>query len=489
MMVSAFVRVSNPARTAMRMRSVVAGMVVLIIVLSLPAVAQDDISIQAGLAVSNNPAYDSVALVDFPFTLTRSDFDTYQPDPTDSARYARVFAQVNLFNAAGQSIDSASTYFSVRASADTASGATLFNQLSLLTEAGVYTARLTVIDAVSKRRGSVFYDNVVVDPPARQLALGGERLAYRIRAVDPEAGGHNQRMVINGLEVLTNPVGLVDVADSLLWVYAELYNLAFAGADDTGSYRVRFRVLDRTGLPQHELGTIVRPKVSSSAVVAQSFEIAGWERGMYTLELAATDPQSGLADTCNLSFRILSGADVVEFVAARQSRNDPYDSLSLAEKINLVAYELTPDQKLTLESLSDQGKENYLRQYWKDHDANPATPVNETRLELMRRFDYTNELFSTNPEDDNGWLSDRGRIYMRYGEPEETVSRQAPEVGDPYLVWYYRTMKEGLVFVFEDTYGVGDFELVHSNADGELFNAIWDTRLKEGGYIEKFPDL
>ncbi|MDX9857033.1 MAG: GWxTD domain-containing protein [candidate division Zixibacteria bacterium] len=455
------------------------------------AAGRGELSIQAGLAVSNNPAFDTVALVEFPFTLNRSEFQFYRPDSTSPDWYARIFAQVNLINLDGFDIDSTNTYFSVRVANpdDTVNGdIKLMNELSLPVKPGVYTARLTVIDAVSKRSNSVFYDRVVVEPAPAALALGGGRLAYRIRPADTTLPGVNRRMLKNGLEVLTNPVGLVDARDTALFVYAELYNLTMADAPQD-RYRVQFRVLDSSGVAVRELGTISRSKPGPTAVVAQSFDITGWRTGFYSLELAATDPASQRADTLTLPFRIMSTSEVATIIASRASSPDPYDSLSLSQKLNLVKYELTPDQRLTLESLSDSGKENYLRQYWRDRDETPATTANEARLELIRRFHYANDRFSTNEMRDNGWLSDRGRIYIRYGEPSETVSRFAPVVGYPYLVWFYRNIREGLAFVFEDQHGYSDFELVHSNADGEIFNQIWDSRLKEGAFIEINHDI
>lgn len=484
-------RSSEDVNMASKQMSIVLLLCGLVSAVPVGAISQGDLSIQAGLSVSNNPLYDSVALVEFPFQLNRSEYEFYRPDSADDVWYARIFAQVNLINHNGYDIDSVNTYFSVRVAHadDTAdAGIKLLNQLSLAVQPGVYTARLTVIDAVSKRTNSVFYDRVIVEPSPRRMAMGGGRLAHRIRHVDSTSPSVNNRMLKNGLEVLTNPVGLIDAGDSVLYVYAEIYNLSPADPPND-RYHIRYRVLDKSGQPVRELGTIKRVKPGSSAVIAQSFDIHDWRTGYHSLELTAVDPATEQADTLTLPFRIMSSSEVATVVAARNPMNDPYDSLSLKQKMDLVRYELTPDQRLTLESLGDIGRENYLRQYWRDRDQTPGTPANEVRLELIRRFQYANERFSTNEAHDNGWLSDRGRIYMRYGEPTQKTTRYAPVVGYPYLIWHYRNIKEGLAFVFEDQYGYGDFLLVHSNADGEIFNSVWDSRLKEGAFIEINHDI
>ena len=70
------------------------------VVLSLPAqsvMAQTNMSVHARVVVSPNPDLDTIALVDFPFTLRRYEFSFYRPDSTDPHYEARISAQVNVY--------------------------------------------------------------------------------------------------------------------------------------------------------------------------------------------------------------------------------------------------------------------------------------------------------------------------------------------------------------------------------------------------------
>jgi len=56
-----------------------------------------------------------------------------------------------------------------------------------------------------------------------------------------------------------------------------------------------------------------------------------------------------------------------------------------------------------------------------------------------------------------GWKSDRGRIYIKYGEPDEVYNEVHPLDLKPYIVWVY--YRPNLVFVFMDMGGYGQYEL------------------------------
>ncbi len=43
----------------------------------------------------------------------------------------------------------------------------------------------------------------------------------------------------------------------------------------------------------------------------------------------------------------------------------------------------------------------------------------------------------------------------------------------------YRAVQGGVLFIFEDISGYGDFRLVHSTASGEIFDAKWNQKVKD----------
>lgn len=126
---------------------------------------------------------------------------------------------------------------------------------------------------------------------------------------------------------------------------------------------------------------------------------------------------------------------------------------------------------------SDQEKDSLLRTpdttraivwkaFWKRRDPTPGTVLNEYREEYYRRIRYSNATFSVSNRP--GWRSDRGMIYIRYGEPDEVERHPFDLDGYPYnapwTVWRY--FSNNLQFVFVDRRGGGDYDLQHPY-DGE----------------------
>ncbi len=445
----------------------------------------EQLVVYAGYTVYNNPEYDSVSLVEFPFSIRRHQLKFVPLEGEDSTCMARVFAQVDLIDAQGRQTDSAGTYFSVRAAGPgeaAREGIRVFNNLSLFAGPGIYSVRLTVIDAISKSEGERFLGRVVVPPPARRaVAISGVRLAYDVDYVGDPPEGANRRLIRNGYRIIPNPLSVYGTDDSVVFLYGEVYNLTFS-EDDPSTYQLSLAVTAADSTTYRDFGSRVAEKPGSSLAVAESFEIKGWPSGLYFVRLAVTDLEAAAADTSYTPFRILSPSDVL--AAVEQSRtSDPYDTLSLEIKERLVVYQLTPVQKATLSDLTDQGKENFLEQYWREHDEYPSTPEIENRRELVERFEHANRVYSTNLDRDNGWISDRGRIWMIYGPYDQINDVPAPRLVNPYQVWYYYEIKEGKFFIFEDRRGYHDYLLVHSNIYGEIYSWEWQQKIQEG-YIE-----
>ena len=99
-----------------------------------------------------------------------------------------------------------------------------------------------------------------------------------------------------------------------------------------------------------------------------------------------------------------------------------------------VAYILTGEEKEAFLHLnSDEEREQFIEQFWLRRDPTPDTVENEFREEHYRRIAYANERFSSGKP---GWRTDRGRIYIAWGPPDEIESH--PSGGA-----YYRPIEEG----------------------------------------------
>ncbi|MBN2425957.1 MAG: GWxTD domain-containing protein [Calditrichaceae bacterium] len=123
-----------------------------------------------------------------------------------------------------------------------------------------------------------------------------------------------------------------------------------------------------------------------------------------------------------------------------------------------MIYILNADSLSAYQDSSLEAKQQFFKRFWKDRDPNPSTSVNELKDEYFKRVNYANKNFTAFGQD--GWRTDRGRILIKFGFPDD-VERHPFEMGSrPYEIWRYYTERK--VFVFEDRTGFGDYRL-HPN--------------------------
>jgi len=126
--------------------------------------------------------------------------------------------------------------------------------------------------------------------------------------------------------------------------------------------------------------------------------------------------------------------------------------ISLA--IRQVKYIATAEENRRLRGAGVLDREQLFREFWKRRDPTPNTPQNELMDEYYFRVQYADDRYSTHRP---GWETDRGRIYIMYGEPTD-IERHPFEAGSrPYEIWYYHNLNRRFVFV--DHTGFGDYNL------------------------------
>ena len=70
-------------------------------------------------------------------------------------------------------------------------------------------------------------------------------------------------------------------------------------------------------------------------------------------------------------------------------------------------------------------------------------------------MNYANEHFSGLAMD--GWLTDRGRIFIKFGPPDDIERHPFELETRPYEIWRYYSLRK--VFLFQDYTGFGDYRL------------------------------
>jgi GWxTD domain-containing protein len=119
-------------------------------------------------------------------------------------------------------------------------------------------------------------------------------------------------------------------------------------------------------------------------------------------------------------------------------------------------------------------KAKFLVQFWKQNDPDPTTDENEVFDRLMQRYQYANEHFSWGELE--GWKTDRGKVLLKNGMPDNIQRYHSEESTFPYEIWEYQE-RRNYIYVFGDLRNDGRYSLLHSNKEGEVYNPYWKDEL------------
>lgn len=122
--------------------------------------------------------------------------------------------------------------------------------------------------------------------------------------------------------------------------------------------------------------------------------------------------------------------------------------------VRQMKYIATGEEYNQLRAALPQERERLFKDFWKKRDPTPDTEENELLEEYFRRVEYANEKFATHRP---GWETDRGRIYLVYGEPTDVERHPFEANSRPYEIWFYSQIARRFVFV--DYTGFGDYTL------------------------------
>ncbi|HSR53559.1 MAG TPA: GWxTD domain-containing protein [Acidobacteriota bacterium] len=158
--------------------------------------------------------------------------------------------------------------------------------------------------------------------------------------------------------------------------------------------------------------------------------------------------------------------------ASRQEESEDYYKKWVEQD---VTYIITEDELDVFQSLTTpEEKDAFIEQFWHRRDPDLTTAVNEYKEEHYRRISFVNDRYGSGIP---GWKTDRGRIYITFGEPDEVEYNP----GGPYIRKPWEGGGRTNVFPFEIwTYnhipGIGqdvEVEFVDRSMTGEFKLALY----------------
>ncbi len=305
----------------------------------------------------------------------------------------------------------------------------------------------------------------------KSLSISGVELCSDISA----SASKDDPYYKNTLHVVPNPKAVYGMGMPVVSYYGEVYGLG--KLNDTTEYAVSWNVMDTYGRVVKKSVTL-KSGSASDVVEVGSINISDLPSGKFALELAVADSIDRKTASSSSYFFVYNPYVKQPVIASAQRVNvfaSPFFTMGeqdLDAIFHAANYLETPQQTSEYKKLTTiDGKRRFLAEFWAAPGRNGDSSGFNTWPRFEARLKYANVNFKTAFKP--GWMTDRGRVYIDYGAPDEIDRHPNSANNKPYQIWSYNSRNGGGIFVFVDRTGFNDYELIHSTMRGEVSDPDW----------------
>lgn len=350
---------------------------------------------------------------------------------------------------------------------------------------GEYQMEISIEDVNNKgRKPFKVEENIIIDFPKNIC------FSSIIALEDYKPSTQETSCTKNGYDLIPMVMPYYPENASKLSFYAEIYNTRKTLGDNE-------KYLLNTYIMTFESNTKVnnyffskRMNVKDTEVVINTMDISNLPSGNYYLVLEARDRNNEIIGFNQLFFQ-------------RSNNNYQIDNAALAainpQKVfsgNINNIDTIREYIRTLSPISSQIEREYANNLIKTDD---ITTMQQyfysfwaSRNALSPQIEWENYYAQVKRVNNSftavrikGYETDRGRIFLKYGAPDRIVQNYNEAGAYPYEIWHYYTLEKQrnkkFVFMTRDI-ATNDFQLIHSDAIGELNNSRWTTEIYSRSY-------
>ncbi|MEM9990212.1 MAG: GWxTD domain-containing protein [Bacteroidota bacterium] len=345
---------------------------------------------------------------------------------------------------------------------------------------GAYELRVEIKD--NQKEANVAVYNTELEILAKEQQSDIQLLAHVERSTEQD-----NPFVKYGFLLEPLPYNFYGKQQAKMWFYTELYqDSTQAGQSRT----VRYFLEQQLNGELKPLSVKSKRKTASPVVpVLLGLDIADLPSGNYNLVVELRDETEQLLSKrsvffqrsnpyLNIDNRPLTGEVLEEeddlFVSKLNAKEMDYALRALLPKVPIGE---SGRLNAVIKTSSQEAKQLYLLNYWLQQNPNLPEQAFAAYMNVVRAVDNT---FESGFRD--GFETDRGFIYLKYGRPDDMINVQDEPSAPPYEIWSYNdfpaTNQTNIRFLFYNpSLAAGNYVLLHSTAIGELNNPQWELEL------------
>lgn len=344
---------------------------------------------------------------------------------------------------------------------------------------GEYEMEVSIRDANGTADAYVVKEPLSINYSLNEVQLSGIELLQSATKVEAESVNAKA-----GYDLLPLPLNIYPSSVNKLLFYTEIYN-AQTVLGDTGKYLFRVSVEEvQTGRKIPGLLFQKRMDARQVGAVLQELDITGLLTGSYFLVAEVKDRNNEQLAVNRIYFeRWNDSKQPLSLVDDEYVKNSFVNNFNNIDTLKEYILSLRPISTAQEKDFTDANiktadlltlKRFFLNFWVLRNEENPEKAWLTYAVEVRK----VNANFGTLIR--KGYETDRGRVYLQYGPPN-TITAEGHDPGAlPYEIWHYYKLnnQSNRKFVFcEFDLATNNYELIHSDATGELYDGNWMARL------------
>ncbi len=361
----------------------------------------------------------------------------------------------------------------------------VFDQQRIALPIGSYKLELAIADKNREMLPFKAKDEVNIDFDSKKISVSDIELIDSFTKAT-----ETSKMAKSGYDFIPYQDYFFPQNSKKITFYAEIYNTsALLGSDKQFVITSSLQSAE-TGKTVDDFFRIKRETASPVNVVFNEFDISELPSGNYNLVISLRDKENNEITSRSMfiqrsnpgiKYNTLSLEKVKvgnSFVSALNSPDTLREYIRMCfpiasanEKL-FITYNLASGDLLTMQQ--------FFYALWNQRDeVNPEAAWNKyhsTVMGVQQEFGSTNK---------RGYETDRGRVYLQYGPPNERIKETMNPDSYPYEIWHYYQIanQSNMRFVFYTRdLAVNDYVILHSTVTGEIKNVNWQYDIKRSAH-------
>lgn len=264
--------------------------------------------------------------------------------------------------------------------------------------------------------------------------------------------------------------------------YFEVYNSD--KIDDSIVGIIQKIINDDNGLEMEDFASFTRTKPALVIPFFKKIDISKLPTGNYRMEVILTNRKLNPIAKNSYSFQRSNDLEI-EFNPENIVLDPEFQNTITEDSVFYFLESLIPIAKpseikniiSTFKTKDKQKSRKHIQAFW----VQTSNKENyESWLKYKHQVQQAEKMYRTNYQ--QGFETDRGRVYLKYGAPNNIISKETSPSEYPYEIWTYNKIGKfsNRRFVFYNPDLVNNaYRILHSDMLGELKNPAWQQTLNK----------